>query len=199
MLRARDVSFRYSRRGPWVVRGLDLTLEVGEVVGISGRSGIGKTTLARLLTGYLRPDRGSVDVDGEPLSERTVSPVQLLFQNPELSIDPRWRLRETLAEAGPLDVDLLGELSIHPSWLTRFPHELSGGELQRIAVARALLAQPTYVVADEISSMLDPVTQAQLWHSLRGRAGARQLGVLAITHDIPLLRAVADRIIELPG
>ncbi|MDQ3029233.1 MAG: hypothetical protein M3R09_04210, partial [Actinomycetota bacterium] len=86
----------------------------------------GKTAVARLLAGYLAPDRGRVLVDGEPLS-RGGQPVQLVSQHPELAVDPRWRLAEILAEARPVDADLLDALSIARGWLDRYPHELSGG------------------------------------------------------------------------
>ncbi len=95
---------------------------------------------------------------------------------------------------------MLDELSIAGGWLDRYPNELSGGELQRIAVARALLARPRFVVADEISAMLDPITQAQLWQVLVCRARAGEIGILAISHDDALLGVVADRCLEaLPG
>lgn len=200
MLRAEDLRFRYERRGPWVVDGVSLTVAPGEVVGLRGPSGRGKTTLARLLAGYLQPAAGSVRVHGAPLPAAGVAPVQLVLQHPELAVDPRWRLEEILAEA-PADPaargPLLDALSIHTGWLRRFPHELSGGELQRVAVARALLTGAPYLVADEVSAMLDPVTQAQIWRVLLDRARAAGLGILAISHDDALLAVVADRVVDL--
>lgn len=197
MLRASGVRFRYARRGPWIVDGADLEVARGEVVGLRGPSGAGKTTLGRVLAGYLAADAGTVEVDGRPLPSSGVSPVQLAFQDPELAIDPRWRLHEVLAEGGEPDGDLLEELSIDAGWLRRFPHELSGGELQRVAIARALVTGAPFVVADEISAMLDPITQAQLWHALRRRVDAGTLGVVAVSHDEALLDVVADRVVDL--
>ncbi|WP_052668680.1 ABC transporter ATP-binding protein [Nitriliruptor alkaliphilus] len=200
MLRADDLWFRYGDRTPWVVRGVDLQVEPGQVIGIRGPSGTGKTTLGRLLAGYLRPDRGRVEVDGGGAQPSGASPVQLVLQHPELAVDPRWRLRESLAEAGAPEPDLLADLSIDAAWLGRFPGELSGGELQRLAVARALTARPRVVIADEISAMLDPITQAQLWHALLARVHDQQLSVIAISHDDDLLAAVADDVLDLgPG
>jgi peptide/nickel transport system ATP-binding protein len=196
-LRGEGLWFRYRRRTPWVLAGVDLSVAPGEVVGLRGPSGQGKTTLARLLAGYLQPDRGAIHLDGAPLRDEGVSPVQLVLQHPELAVNPRWRLRQILAEAGDPDPALLDDLSITTAWLERYPNELSGGELQRIALARALTAAPRFVIADEISAMLDPITQAQLWHVLRDRVRTARLGVLAISHDDALLGAVADRVVEL--
>jgi peptide/nickel transport system ATP-binding protein len=196
MLEARGVWFRYDQ-GPWVVQDATLELPVGEVVGLRGPSGCGKTTLARILSGYLGPNRGRVCVDGSPLPVRGARPVQLVFQHPELAVDPRWRLAEIIGEAGPLEDAPLDELSIASGWLDRYPNELSGGELQRAVVARALVSNPRYLIADEISAMLDPITQAQIWHVLLARVRAGRLGLLAISHDDALLEVVARRVIDL--
>jgi peptide/nickel transport system ATP-binding protein len=198
VLEAEGIWFRYGRRAPWVLADVDLAVAPGEVVGLRGPSGQGKTTLARLLTGYLTPQRGTVRSDGDPLAARgRRGPAQLVFQHPELAVDPRWRLRDILGEAGTPDPALLEALSIASGWLDRFPNELSGGELQRVAVARALTAGPCYLVADEVSAMLDPITQAQIWHVLLARARTTGLGILAISHDDALLGAVADRVVAL--
>lgn len=196
---AEGLWFRYGTGGPWVVKGAGLRVGRGEVVGLRGPSGCGKTTLARILAGYLIPDAGLVRVDGRALPRRGASPVQLVLQHPELAVNPRWRLGRILAEGGADDPSLREELSIAPGWLGRFPHELSGGELQRIAVARALLARPAYVVADEISAMLDPLTQAQLWHALLRRVRSGELGVVAVSHDDALLEQVTDRVVDMAG
>ncbi len=200
LLDGAGLSFRYRRRDPLVVRDATIHLAQGEIVGLRGPSGCGKTTLGRLLAGLLVPERGTVTVGGIALPSRGASPVQLVFQHPELAVNPRWRLGRILAEAGGPDQALLDELSIAGGWLDRYPNELSGGELQRIAVARALLARPRFVVADEISAMLDPITQAQLWQVLVRRARAGEIGILAISHDDALLEVVADRCLDaLPG
>jgi peptide/nickel transport system ATP-binding protein/Fe3+-transporting ATPase len=188
MLRADNLAFRYGARLPWVVQQFSLELAPGERVGLSGASGRGKTTLGKLLAGYLEPQQGRVLLDGLPLPCRGHCPVQLVLQHPELAINPRWRIGRVLHEAGPPAPDLLDALGIDQGWLTRWPHELSGGELQRVAVARALAAQPRYLVADEMTAMLDAATQAQLWHAVLERAQAQQIGLLVISHDDALLQ-----------
>ena len=197
MLEASDLRHTHHRRLPPVLRGVDLSVRRGEVVGLAGSSGTGKTTLGRILAGYLEPDAGTVLVDGEPLPRRGTQPVQLVFQHPELAVDPRWRLREALTETGRPDPSLLSDLGITPALLDRFPHEVSGGELQRVAVARALQTDAPFLIADEMSAMLDAITQAQLWHAVLDRVASGRLGVVAISHDEELLSVVADRLVRL--
>ncbi|MDI7252537.1 MAG: ATP-binding cassette domain-containing protein, partial [Actinomycetota bacterium] len=128
-LEARGVSFYY-RRGEWVLRGASLVVRPGEVVGLQGKSGTGKTTFARIMAGYLRPQEGVVLLDGAPLPQGGYSPVQLVHQHPERAVNPRWRMREILKEAWDVDEKTLELLGIDRSWLNRWPNELSGGELQ---------------------------------------------------------------------
>ena len=102
-------------------------------------------------------------------------PVQLIWQHPEQALNPRWRMRQVLSEGGQVDEESRGRLGIREEWLDRFPSELSGGELQRFCIARALAANPRYLLADEITAMFDAVTQSQIWQALlheARRAGA---------------------------
>lgn len=199
MLHADDVWFRYDRDRPWVLAGVDLRIEAGEVVGLCGPSGGGKSTLGRVLAGFVVPDAGRVTVDGqEPRARRSPHPVQLVLQHPERAMDPRWTVRQVLAASGA-DDEQLAELDpglVAPGWLDRYPHEISGGELQRVNLARALLARPRFVVADEITASLDALTQARTWTLLLDRCRAAGIGVLAISHDRPLLEAVAGRVVD---
>ncbi|WP_458011435.1 ABC transporter ATP-binding protein [Candidatus Solincola sp.] len=195
-LEARGVSFYY-RRGEWVLRGASLVVRPGEVVGLQGKSGTGKTTFARIMAGYLRPQEGVVLLDGAPLPQGGYSPVQLVHQHPERAVNPRWRMREILKEAWDVDEKTLELLGIDRSWLNRWPNELSGGELQRICLARALGPETRFLIADEITTMLDAVTQAQIWKVILGKVKESGLGVLAISHDASLLRVVADRVVEM--
>jgi peptide/nickel transport system ATP-binding protein/Fe3+-transporting ATPase len=197
MLRGKHLSFRYGRNHPWLLRDFSITVAPGEIVGLSGPSGLGKTTLGKLLAGYLTPAFGSVMVNEQSLPIRGYCPVQLIFQNPELAINPRWRIAKTLKEGHTPPSEVLQALSIHESWLARWSHELSGGELQRIAVARSLGARTRYLIADEMTAMLDANTQALIWQAVLDYARQNQLGILVISHDAHLLKQLCDRQIEL--
>jgi peptide/nickel transport system ATP-binding protein len=197
MLKAEHLSFRYRSQQPWILRDLNLELERGEVVGLTGPSGLGKTTIAKLLAGYLQPTQGKVTCNGQPLPSSCYCPVQLIFQNPELAVNPRWRISKILAEGQPPSVDLLASLSIHQNWLSRYPHELSGGELQRIAVARSLNSHTCYLIADEMTAMLDANTQALIWQVVKKYTKKRDLGILVISHEAALLKRLCDRTIDL--
>ena len=160
MLEAKDISFAYSG-GRVLYDGLSLQIAPGERVALCAPSGFGKTTLCRILAGYLKPTAGSVMVDGSPLPLRGMCPVQLIGQHPENMVDPRQTMDSMLAEAGDTPSELLLGLGIRPEWRRRHAHELSGGELQRFCIARALACAPRYLVADESTAMFDAVTQAR--------------------------------------
>lgn len=182
--------------------GLSLAVSPGERVALLGASGRGKTTLCRLLAGYLEPVSGEVQVDGSPLVavrrlRGQASPVQLLWQHPEQAFDPRLRIGRSIQEVAGLDEDrlegLLGAFGVRPDWLSRRPHELSGGELMRVAMVRALACQPRYLVADESTAMLDAVTQAELWQVLMGLQERDGWGLALVSHSPALLSRVATR------
>jgi peptide/nickel transport system ATP-binding protein len=196
MLETRDVSFAY-RDGKPIYQHFFLAVAPLERVCLKAPSGFGKTTLCRMLAGYLEPSSGEILCDGSPLPRRGVCPVQLIGQHPEKMVDPRMRMEATLLEAGPIDEALLGRLAVKPEWLTRYPHELSGGELQRFCIARALAARPRYLVADEISTMLDAITQARIWRLLIDEADARGMGIVFVSHSPALTSRVSTRVVEL--
>jgi peptide/nickel transport system ATP-binding protein len=180
-----------------VLERVSIEIAPGEAVGLSGPSGSGKSTLARILAGYLAPQAGEIRVDGAALRSRGFSPVQMLFQSPELAVNPRWRVRDILNEAFRPEQRLLAQFGVRQDWLDRYPHELSGGELQRVAMVRCLDPRVRYILADEISAMLDPVTQASMWRSLLDIVRERRLGLLMISHDQALLKRIADRQVAL--
>lgn len=196
MLSADGVSFRYSPRQSWILREATISVGPGEIVGLKGPSGQGKTTLGKILAGYLKPASGKVTVDGRPLPGKGYCPVQIIFQHPELAVNPRWRIRRILSEGHEPSPELARDLSIDGSWMKRWPNELSGGELQRICVSRALGPGTRYIVADETTAMLDAITQAQIWHAIGVHARTRGVGVLAISHEVALLGRVCDRIVD---
>ena len=195
-LEAKQLTFGYRGKGrKQVLDGLDLTVAPGERVGLAGPSGRGKTTLCKLLAGYEKPDSGTVLVDGKPLREyRGIYPVQMIWQHPETAVDPLMKLGDTLKEGGPVEDGLLEALHIQPAWLERYPTELSGGELQRFCIARALRPGVKYLLCDEVTAMLDLITQAQIWAFLLEQAEKRDLGLVIVSHNSALLEQLCTRV-----
>lgn len=195
-LEAQRLSFHYPRG--WhvpVLRSVSLSIAPGERVGLTASSGRGKTTLCKLMSGYERAAGGQVLLDGRPLGTyRGFCPVQLIWQDPAAAVDPLLPLGDTLREAGPADPELLRALHIEQDWLKRYPAELSGGELQRFCIARALQPGLRYLLCDEITAMLDLIGQAQLWEFLLAEAKRRNLGLLIVSHARPLLERLCTRI-----
>ena len=196
-LEAKNIYFRYNAKKPWILEDQSLKVEKGERLALSAPSGCGKSTLAMILAGYLKPSAGQVLADGKPLPAKGLCPVQLIFQHPEKAVNPLCRLRRGLEESGGLNEDMLNAFGIEPAWLDRFPRELSGGELQRFCVARALMSKADYLICDEISTMLDVITQAQIWDVVLRETSRLNMGVIVITHNMHLARRTADRILEL--
>lgn len=196
-LEAKNIYFKYERKQPWILEDRSLKVEKGERLAIFAPSGYGKTTLAMMLAGYLEPTKGEILLDGKPLPKNGVCPVQLIYQHPEKAINPRWRLKRVLEESGELREDVLAAFGIENAWLDRFPRELSGGELQRFCVARALMSGADYLICDEISTMLDVITQAQIWNVVLEEAEKRNMGIIAVTHNKHLAERIATRIVDL--
>ena len=196
-LEAKNVYFKYERKQPWILEDRSVKIEKGERLAIFAPSGYGKTTLAMMLAGYLEPSKGEILLDGKPLPKNGVCPVQLIYQHPEKAINPRWRLKRVLEESGELREDVLAAFGIENAWLNRFPRELSGGELQRFCVARALMSGADYLICDEISTMLDVITQAQIWRVVLEEAEKRNMGIIAVTHNKHLAERIATRTIDL--
>lgn len=196
-LEAKNVYFKYERKQPWILEDRSVKIEKGERLAIFAPSGYGKTTLVMMLAGYLEPSKGEILLDGKPLPKNGVCPVQLIYQHPEKAINPRWRLKRVLEESGELREDVLAAFGIENAWLNRFPRELSGGELQRFCVARALMSGADYLICDEISTMLDVITQAQIWRVVLAEAEKRNMGIIAVTHNKHLAERIATRTIDL--
>ncbi|NUT53136.1 MAG: ATP-binding cassette domain-containing protein [Saccharothrix sp.] len=211
-LRADAITVGYDRRRP-VVTDFSLTVHSGQTVGLAGPSGSGKSTVARALALLHRPFAGAVHLDGVPVTGyRHRAPraartrIGVVFQQPRLSVDPRLTLGAAIAEplranGKPVDgVAALADLVLlTPELLTRRPHEVSDGQLQRACLARALALRPAFLVCDEMTTMLDASTTAALVGVIRDYQRRTGAGVLAISHDDVLLGHWADRRVRLPA
>jgi peptide/nickel transport system ATP-binding protein len=196
-LEALDVTYA-TLGGRAILNGITLRLRAGTVTGLGGPSGAGKSTLARVLAGHLRPTGGEVRVNGgTPGQTDRARPVQYAPQSAELATDPRWTVERILANGGAPDTRTLDALGIRPGWRTRRPAELSGGELQRVSLARLLGPATRFLVCDEITAQLDPLSERILWTELLGITSARGIGVLVISHDAILRQRLTDRNFEL--
>ncbi|RKM58557.1 ABC transporter ATP-binding protein [Butyrivibrio sp. XB500-5] len=196
LLEANNISFRYTEKSPWILENVSFKVAEGERIGIVGPSGYGKSTLAKILAGYEQPSSGEVKLDGAPLPMKGYCPVQMIYQHPELSVNPRWKMAKTLNECWTPDKELLEKMGIEEAWLKRWPSELSGGELQRFCIARSLSPETKFLICDEISTMLDVITQAQIWNILLDTAKERNMGMVIITHNIALAERICTNIIR---
>lgn len=187
----------YYRKDDWIIKDMDIVVAPGEVVGLYGYSGCGKTTLSKILSGYVTPQFGSVQVDGHSFRYGSFYPVQLIYQHPEKAINPKWRMRDIVNESYTPSQELLNAFEIREEWMNRWPIELSGGELQRFCIVRALHPEAKYLIADEMTTMLDAITQAKIWYIFLDICKHRNLGLLVISHEKCLLDRLCDRIYEL--
>jgi ABC-type dipeptide/oligopeptide/nickel transport system ATPase subunit len=206
--RRRDVN------SEWTLRDIAVTMPAGSTVGVVGESGSGKSTLVRLLCGLLVPSKGDISFDGRPVSDWLSQDRrefhrrnQIVFQSPASSLDPRLRIKTSLSEPTKAlerrkpkatelrdwmrDVGLSGEV------LSRYPHQLSGGQLQRIAVARALSVRPDVLYADEPTSALDVSVQAQVLNLLMSLKHRHGLTLVLVSHDLAVVARVCEHIIVL--
>lgn len=196
ILEANNISFGYIS-GKNILEGVNFHISSEERVGIVAKSGYGKSTFAKILAGYLPAKSGEIRLDGKVIEKKGFYPVQLIYQHPEKSINPKWKIKKALSENGTADKRLLDILGIKEIWLDRYPNELSGGELQRIAIARAITKDTKFLIADEITAMLDGITQAQIWHSLINLSIEKNIGMIIITHNIALAKRICTRIVYL--
>lgn len=193
-LMMRHVTFGYHPH-KHILENIHFEVNPGEIVSIVGPSGSGKSTLASIASGIKSPQKGEVLIDGTPIEKcRGFKPVQCIRQHPEKSINPRWRVHKILNEAGPVSDTIKKHLAIEDTWMQKWPHELSGGQLQRICIARALQPQLKYLIADEMTTMLDAVSQLQILTYLKDVVRETQIGLLFISHDKALVERYSDRV-----
>lgn len=194
------------------VRDIGFSVQQGETLGIVGESGCGKSTLARMLVGLLPPTAGTIAIAGRDLSDRTGDPaafgrlIQYVFQDPLSSLNPRKTIRQILeaplihllgmdgAARAARIAELFEAVNLRPEFLSRYPHEFSGGQAQRIGIARALAASPRILVLDEPVSALDVSVQAQVLNLLADLKAELDLTYLFISHDLAVVEAVSDRV-----
>jgi ABC-type dipeptide/oligopeptide/nickel transport system ATPase subunit len=221
LLQADGLYFDYHtgsrRRDPdsqWTLRDINVAMPAGSTVGVVGESGSGKSTLVRLLCGLLVPSKGDITFDGRSVKDWLSEDRrefhrrnQIVFQSPASSLDPRLRIKTSLSEPTkalerrkPESTELrdwLRDVGLSGDVLSRYPHQLSGGQLQRIAVARALSVRPDVLYADEPTSALDVSVQAQVLNLLMGLKHRHGLTLVFVSHDLAVVARLCEQIIVL--
>lgn len=221
-LKVRDLSktfpvrgglFGKSTAGVRAVRPMSFEVQTGETLGIVGESGCGKSTLARMLVGLLEPTTGTIEIEDRPLDNADPAAfgklIQYVFQDPVSSLNPRKTIKQImeapLKRLYGLDTEermgrireIFASVNLREEFLERYPHEFSGGQAQRIGIARALAAAPRIIILDEPVSALDVSVQAQVLNLLASLRGEFNLTYLFISHDLAVVEAVSDRIMVL--
>ena len=212
VLEINDVVVEYrgaSNKKVAAVNGVSLSVDAGQIVGLVGESGCGKSSLARAAAGLIKPASGSVTLNGNPVPalswrrrDKEQLGLQMVFQNPYSSLNPRRRIGDQLMDGVPPNLpkgqrraralEQLERVGLAASSADRFPHQFSGGQLQRIAIARALVTNPSVLIADEPVTALDASGQVQVVNTLLSLVKELDLGMLFISHDLALVHHIAD-------
>lgn len=195
------------------VDGVSFEIKEGKTLGLVGESGCGKTTVGRTILRLIEPTEGKIFFDGEDITSLNGSKLkklgremQIIFQNPESSLNPRMKIYDSIAE--PLRIhkicnkneekerifELIETVNLNEELLFRYPHELSGGQIQRVAIARILSLNPKFIVADEPTSMLDVSVQAQILNLLKDLQKKYAISYLFISHDLEVVEWMSDEI-----
>ncbi|MGW9527990.1 ABC transporter ATP-binding protein [Paenibacillus terrae] len=220
LLVVQDIHQSYRKKGQ-VLGGVSLTIRAGECVGLIGESGCGKSTLARCIMLMQGVDTGTIWFQGAPVQagnrkslKRYKGQMQAVFQNSSAALNPRFRLLESVME--PLDQleqkvpsflkdcgpdrreiagKLLGYVGLSPELLDRYPHEISGGQKQRLCMARAISVEPALIIMDEPTSSLDTLIQSEMLNLLKELQGRLGFSYLFISHDLPVVQYMCDRVL----
>ena len=203
LLEVKNVFKSYERE---ILHDLNFCVQKGEVIGIIGESGCGKSTLAKLLCGIEKQNTGDILFE---VQKNKIREIQMIFQNPIESFSPRMKIRQFLyepyhyyehlnkKEALPLIIKMLYQVGMDETCLDKYPHELSGGQLQRISIARALIIQPQLLICDEITSSLDQVIQRDIIELLKQCVYKYHMAILFVSHDLSLVHKFCHQVLVL--
>lgn len=188
----------FGKRKITAVDGVSLYANTSETLAIVGESGSGKTTLGRILSGLIKPDKGKVLYKDRNVNHSN-GKIQMVFQNPDSSLDPSWQVFDIVAEAmNKKDLERVAEVlemvGLNPAYMTKYPYELSGGEKQRIAIARAIASDPEVIVLDEPVSALDASIRAQILNLLLDLQSMKKFTYVLIDHDLGRVWHISDRV-----
>ena len=196
-LTGRNISFKYSSGSRQILKDVDISIDNKKILGLFGDSGSGKSSLCKILAGHIKRYEGEVRLDGNEIPKNGFNPVQLIYQHPEKVMNPKWKMHEVLEESWDVPDSLLEDFGIQKSWLNRWPAELSGGELQRFSVLSSLNPKTKFLIADEMTTMLDAITQVQIFESVLKIVKERNMGLLVVSHDRDLMDIICDEVIYL--
>ncbi len=209
VLEAKDLIKRYNNQNLVIeaLRGVDLHLERGEILGLAGESGSGKSTLLKLIAGLEPPSEGNILLHGSPLSYRRTKEeyrtMQMIFQNAPASFHPRRTIADSISESvhslrgkdAVVDKATLSDMvGLPPELMDRYPRQLSGGQCQRMAIARAMAVQPEILLCDEITSALDVSSQAQILRLVADICRENHTSAIFVSHDLAVISCLCDRV-----